>query len=150
MSSTISISMEIIDDKYDCDDDLMTSCSFDQYTPETGFGYFPCLPGTRNNARSSDLLPVDRCDERINHPESWYSHLRLKSSRKSKCVVHIDFEFSSEGERRGVAIHSRPRNRIAGRQQRASQSGLIPSFSDNPEASPSLPALSRSSPLLAT
>jgi hypothetical protein len=150
MSSTISISMEIIDHKHDCDDDLMTSCSLRPAYPRNGFRVFSLhAKGSRNNARSSDLLSGDRCDEQIRHPESCNSYFRRKSSR-SQCVVH-NFEFSNSLQRENGGS----RNPFSTSESHRSSSTTslsirIPSFSDNPEVSPSLPALSRPSPLLAT
>jgi len=60
---------------------------------------FPVLSWARTNARSSDLLSVDRCDEQINHPESCIP-IFVASRVEVNVVVHNDFEFSSEGERR--------------------------------------------------
>jgi len=84
--------MEIIDHKYNCDDDLMIRQG-------RVSAIFPVLPGARTNARSSDLLSVDRCDEQINHPESCIP-IFVASRVEVIVVVHNDFEFSSEGERR--------------------------------------------------
>jgi hypothetical protein len=129
----------------DCDDDLMTSCSLRPAYARNGFRLFFLA---RNNARSSDLLSVDRCDERINHPESWIPIL-VASRVECQCVVHNNFEFSSEGERResqsilDLGIASLIVNNVL-----LSRDSY--SFSDNPEISPSLPALSRPAPLLAT
>jgi hypothetical protein len=93
---------------------------------------------------------VDRCDEQINHPESCIP-IFVASRVEVNVVVHNDFEFSSEGERResqsilDLGIVSL----VVNNEPLSQDSGFL-FLLGQPGGSPSLPALSRPSPLLAT